>query len=203
MIPVAARPQGAQPQQDDRARVEAEARERAIARAIAQNSSQLTLFDRQGKVVATVGPRDLYTQPVLSPDRARVAVIVPDLHKQTNDLWVVDVASGQRTQVTASQPREPVAAPAWSPDGKYVGYVGLRGSRYGLYRKPSDGSGTEELVYEHQGGPIVLTDWSLDGRFLSYYASDLSGSSLFLLPLDGSRQPVEVAHSDKQIVAAR
>jgi Tol biopolymer transport system component len=200
-VPLFAQAQG--PSQDDRARVEAAARERAIARAIDQNASQLTLFDRQGKVVGSVGPRGLYTQPVLSPDRSRIAVIVPDLRRQTNDLWVVDIASGTRTQITTSQPREPVTAPAWSPDAKSVAYVGLRGSRYGLYRKPSDGTGTEELIYEHQGGPIVLTDWSLDGKFLSFYASDLARSSLFLLPIEGTRQPLEVAQSDKQIVAAR
>jgi Tol biopolymer transport system component len=203
LIPVLARAQAAPAAPDDRAKVEAEARERAITRLIEQNASQLTLFDRQGKLVAPIGPRDLYTQPVLSPDRSHVAVIVVDPRKQTNDLFVVDVASGQRTQITTSQMREPVAAPAWSPDGKSVGYVAMRGSRYGIYRRAADGSGPEERLYEHAGGPIVLTDWSLDNKFLSYYASDLAGSSLFLLPLDGDRQPVEVAHSEKQIVAAR
>jgi Tol biopolymer transport system component len=191
------------PAEADRAKVEAEARERAIARAIENNSSQLTLFDRQGKVVSTVATRDLYNQPILSPDRSKIAVIVADFRKQVNELWVVDIASGRRTQITNSQPREPVTAPAWSPDGKYVAYVGLRGSRYGLYRKPADGTGSEEKVYEHEGAPMVLTDWSLDGKFMSFYVSQLSGSSLFLLPLEGNRQPVEVAQSDKQIVAAR
>jgi len=187
----------------DRAKAEAEARAQAIERNTRENARQLTLYDKQGKVVATVGDRALYNQPVLSPDTTRVAVIKADLAKETNDLWIVDVASGRGTQITTSKAREPVQAPAWSPDAKYVGYVGLRGSRYGIYRKLTTGEGDEELIYQHAGGPIVLTDWSLDGKVLSFYASDLSGSTLYLVPVDGDRKPIEVTHSESQVVAAR
>jgi hypothetical protein len=84
-----------------------------------------------------------------------------------------------------------------------VAFVGLRGSRYGIYRKPATGEGEEELIYQHAGGPIVLTDWSLDGGMLSFYATDLSGSTLYLVPVDGDRKPIEVTHSESQVVAAR
>jgi len=187
----------------DRTKAEAEARAQAIERNTRENARQLTLYDKEGKVVATVGDRGLYNQPVLSPDATRVAVIKADLAKETNDLWIVDIASGRGTQITTSKSREPVQAPAWSPDAKYVGYVGLRGSRYGIYRKLTTGEGDEELIYQHAGGPIVLTDWSLDGKVLSFYASDLSGSTLYLVPVDGDRKPVEVTHSESQVVAAR
>jgi Tol biopolymer transport system component len=187
----------------DRAKAEADERAEQIARVARENARQLTLYDLQGKVVAQVGDRGLFNQPVLSPDRTRVAVIKSDPVRQTNELWVVDVASGTQTQITRSKSREPVQAPAWSPDGKQVGYVAMRGSRYGIYKKPATGEGDEELVYEHAGGPIVLTDWSLDGKVLSFYASDLSGSTLYLVPLDGDRKPVQVTHSESQVVAAR
>src|SRR4051812_24124934 len=195
--------QQAPPIAEERAKVEAATRAQAIERAVRENSRQLTLFDKQGKVVASVGERALYNQPVLSPDATRVAVIKSDPAKETNDLWVVDIASGSGTQITTSKSREPVQAPAWSPDGKQVAFVGLRGSRYGIYRKPATGEGTEELIYQHPGGSIVLTDWSLDGRVLSFYTTDLSGSTLYLVPVDGDRKPVEVTHSEKQVVAAR
>ena len=187
----------------DRAKIEAEDRARNIERNARENARQLTLFDKQGKVVANVGDRGLYNQPVLSPDATRIAVIKADPVKETTDLWVVDIAGGRSTQVTTSKAREPVQAPAWSPDGRQVAYVGLRGSRYGIYRKPATGEGTEELIYQHPGGPIVLTDWSLDGTVLSFYTSDLSGSTLYLVPVDGDRKPVEITHSDLQVIAAR
>jgi Tol biopolymer transport system component len=189
--------------QAERARIEAEDRARAIARAVAENARQLTVFDKQGTVVATVAEKGLYNQPVFSPDRTRIAVIKSDPLRETNELWVVDLATGAGTPITESKAREPVQAPAWSPDGTQVAYVALRGSRYGIYRKPSTGSGAEEPLYQHAGGPIVLTDWSLDGRMLSFYAADLSGGILYLLPVDGERRPVEITRSTSQIVAAR
>ena len=196
-------PPPAAPAQTERAKQEAAERARQIAQAVEANARILTLFDRSGKSVGTVGTRAIYQQPVLSPDRSRVAVIKADLQNETNDLWVLDIPSGNEVQITRTKPREATVAPAWSPDGKYVAYVSLRGSRYNIFRKASDGSGEEELLYAHPGGPIVLTDWSLDGRLLSFYATDLSGSTLYLLPVDGDRQPIEAAKSDKEVVAAR
>jgi Tol biopolymer transport system component len=154
-------------------------------------------------VLSTIAERHIFNQPTLSPDAARIALIKPDLDKETVDLWVYDIATGKGIQVTSNKPRENVQAPAWSPDGKYVAYVALRGSRYTIFRKPSDGSGAEETLYAHQGGPIVLTDWSLDGRYLSFYESDLAGSRLYLLPAEGDRTPIEAAKSDKEMLAAR
>ena len=188
----------AQAQQQDPAE-----RARNNARQLEQNARTLTLFDRAGKIVTTIAERHIFNQPTLSPDARRIALIKPDLDKETQDVWVYDIATGKGIQITANKPRESVQSPAWSPDGRYVAYVALRGSRYTILRKLSDGSGAEESVYAHEGGPIVLTDWSLDGRYLSFYTTDLSGSTLFLMPIDGDRKPIEAAKSDKEMVAAR
>jgi Tol biopolymer transport system component len=179
----------------------------ARARAIAQartTSNQLTVFDREGKVLHTVGQRDFYQQPSLSPDGNRIVVIKQDPEKETSDVWVLDVATSKGVQITSSQPREFISAPVWAPDGTQVAYVGLRAGSYGLYRKPSDGTGSEELVYKHPGGPIILTDWSLDGRFMTFSSNDLSGGMLYALPLSAAdRKPIVVTRSDKAIQAPR
>ena len=155
---------------------EAAARAKAIAENFEQNARQLTVFDRQGRVVNVIGTRDMYTQPSLSSDNTRVAVIKGDLEKETADVWVLDAATGNGVRLTSNQSREPASTPVWSPDGSEVAYVALRGSYYGLYRKASNGQGPEELLYQHPGGPISFTGWSLDGRFLNFSAiNDLSG----------------------------
>src|SRR5437867_2062640 len=102
-----------------------EERAKLIAQIMAQQARQITLFDRQGNEVGTVGPRDLFNQPVLSPDGKRVAVIKSDLGigKENNDLWVFDVATAKGTQITVSKERESASAPAWSPDGSQVAYI--------------------------------------------------------------------------------
>ncbi|HZM58837.1 MAG TPA: hypothetical protein VFB85_03555, partial [Vicinamibacterales bacterium] len=93
-------------------------RARVIAEIMETQTRTLTLFDRQGNQVGIVGSRDLYNQPVFSPDNTRMAVVKPDLEKETNELWVIDIASGKGRQMTTSKAREGANSPAWSPDGK-------------------------------------------------------------------------------------
>jgi Tol biopolymer transport system component len=180
-------------------------RAKVIAQIMQANARQLTLFDREGKEVSVVGPKDLYQQPVFSPDRTRVAVIKADPDKETNDLWVFDAATGKGVQITSSQAREGANSPAWSPDGSQVAYVALRAGRFGLYRKASNGEGPEELLYQSPGAPMTLTDWSQDGRFLTYFSTDLGGGALFALPLNaaGERKPIEAFRSKFQLQGPR
>jgi Tol biopolymer transport system component len=180
-----------------------EERKKVIAQIMTANARQLTLFDREGKEVGTVGTRDLYNMVILSPDRTRIAAIKPDLEKETNDLWILDVATGKGPQITFSKAREQATTPVWSPDGREIAYVALRDGSFGIFRKPSNGEGTEELLYK-ASAPVSLTDWSIDGRFLSFFSTDLAGGALYALPLNsGDRKPVEMLRSQYQIQAAR
>ena len=181
------------------------ARARRLALEFEANARVLTVFDRQGKVVTTVGERALYNQPVFSPDRTRLAVIKFDGETETADLWVLDVATGGSTRITSSQPLEGPRMSVWSPDGSQVAYAALRGGHYGLYRKASNGEGAEELLYQHPGGNMILTDWSTDGRFLTFSTSDLSGGTLYALPFggEGKRTPIDVFRSESQLARPR
>jgi len=181
-----------------------EERAKVIAQIMQANARQLTLFDREGKELNNVGPKDLYQQPVFSPDAKRIAVIKADLEKESNDLWIFDVAGGPGIQITFSGSRENAAAPAWSPDGSYVAYAALRQGGYGLYRKPSNGQGTEELLYK-SNAPLTLTDWSQDGRYLTYFSSDLGGGGIYAVPLAGTgeRKPIEIFRSKSQVTGPR
>jgi len=172
---------------DDQVGDQAQAeRAKRLARWFERNATQLTVLDREGQLMRTVGERDMYTQPKFSPDRTRLAVMKGDLEANTQDLWVFDLATGDGTQITSTQPREWVLTPAWSPDGSQVAYVALRGSYFGLYRKASNGEGEEELLYQHPGGVIFLTSWFPDGELLSFSTgtADLSGGTLYFFPLD-------------------
>jgi len=171
-------------------------RAKVVAQIFELNASQLTLFDRTGKELSKIGPRGMYDRPVLSPDGKRVVVIKGDIDKETRDVWVVDVATGASTQVTANQPREAASTPTWSPDSTEVAYVALRTGTFGLFHKSADGTGPETLEYK-SSAPIDLVDWSLDGKYLSFFRSDLGGSVLLSLPLDatGEKKPIELVKS--------
>jgi len=194
----AAAPATAADQASDQAKA---ARAKRIAEQFEAQARVLTVFDRQGKVVTTVGERAIYDDPVFSPDRTRLAVNKFDLESETEDLWVLDVATGKITRITSNQKREPARAVVWSADGSQLAYSALRNGYESLYRRASNGEGIEELLYQHPGGAMILRDWSLDGRFLSFSTSDLSGGILYALPLagDGERKPIQVYRSESQL----
>ncbi len=179
-------------------------RARVIAQIMEMNARQLTIFDRQGQQVGTVGTRDLYNQPVFSPDGKSMAVIKPDLDKENNDLWIIDVTTSRGRQITTSKSREGANSPAWSPDGQYVAYVALRDGYFGLYRKAVVGESTEDLLFKNSA-PMTLTDWSQDGRYLTYFSTDLTGGALFALPIEasGERKPIEVLRNKSQLQGPR
>jgi Tol biopolymer transport system component/mono/diheme cytochrome c family protein len=152
---------------------------------------QLTVFDRQGTVVSRIGEPGSYAQAAFSPDGAHVVAIKRDPDNDTQDVWTFDVATGKGRAITADA--EPDSAPVWSPDGRSIAFVSIRGNTHGIYRRAADGSGGEERLYEHStGAPIILTDWSADGRALCFWSND----SLFILPLDGDRKAVELKKED-------
>jgi Tol biopolymer transport system component len=183
---------------DDKAKA---VRAKRIAQEFERQARVPTVFDRHGKVVATVGERAIYNDLAFSPDRTRLAANKFDLESETEDLWVLDVATGKSTRITFNQKRDNARAVVWSPDGSQLAYSALRGGYEGLYRRALNGEGIEELLYQHPGGQMILRDWSLDGRFLSFSTSDLSGGILYALPLtgDGERKPIQVYRSESQL----
>jgi Tol biopolymer transport system component len=177
------------------------ARARQIAERFEAEARVLTVFDREGKALSTIGEPAIYYSPVFSPDQKQLAVVKRDLESDTVDLWALEVATGKTIRITSSRPREGVHSPAWSSDGSQVVYVALRGGYWGLYRKASNGEGPEEHLYQHPGAGIGDTDWSLDGRLLLFHSTDLSSGTLRALPLgdDGARSPNIVLRHESQL----
>jgi Tol biopolymer transport system component len=146
---------------------------------------QITIFDRDGKEVSKVGEPGLYQGPAFSPDGTKLAVMKSDLKTGSRLIWVMDIDTGKA--VAINDDTHPAQGPLWSPDGKYVLYIGIRGSgtsvALGVYRKPADGTGNEELLYRHTvAAGIDLTDISPDGKYLLCG----SGGVLLVVPLTGT-----------------
>jgi Tol biopolymer transport system component len=170
------------------------------ARIFEQQARTLTLFDRHGKRLNTIGTRGLYGNLAFSQDGTKVAYVKRDLEKENADLWIIDVASGREVQITSGGMREQISRAIWSADGAQVVYTALREGKYGVYRHAANGEGSEELLYASPA-IAVPTDWTSDGRTLSLGQSDLGGSVVSSLQRDGSGQwkPTEVFRSPKQI----
>ncbi len=156
---------------------------------------QLVWFDRSGNRIGEVPGGDAYGGLALSPDGKKVAYF---LDNTGFDVWVFDIARGLKTPLTfGSSSGQGNLYPVWSPDGKDVAYTSFRGGKYGLYKKPADGSGSEMQLLEGSDHFRVPTSWSTDGKYLVYhegvsggaYANGAPGGwSIWIVPLFGDRK---------------
>lgn len=162
---------------------------------------RLTWFDRQGKVVGTIGEPGLYRTLSISPDGKRVAVERADPQTQNKDIWVLDAASGATSRFTSDPGWD--AFPTWSPDGSRIVFTSNRSGVYDLYRKASSGAGSEELLYQSTEGKGP-NSWSPDGKVLIYYSLG-QPTHLKLLAVDGppDRKPVPLVDPQFSSVTGR
>jgi Tol biopolymer transport system component/predicted Ser/Thr protein kinase len=138
----------------------------------AQGNTQLTWYDRKGAVLSSAGEMGEYYDVALSPDQKRVA------YRRGNDLWVFDFARGVNTKFTFGNVSY---YPAWSVDGSRIVFLSIRGGGAGIYQKPSNLAGREELLYQSPE-PKGRFSWTHDGKFLMYDAPGKL-SDLWILPV--------------------
>ena len=155
----------------------------------ATGTAVLTLFDRSGKSLRTLGELGLYFGPSISPDGTRVAVSrgVPP----ARDLWIFDLTNDGRAQLTLD-PGDDVG-PKWSADGKWILFTSDRRGVRDIYRRPASGEGSDQLVFASDVNKSVSA-WSPDGRYAVYDTGALGrGSDLHVVPLAGDRRPQVLA----------
>jgi Tol biopolymer transport system component len=162
-----------------------------------EGATRLQWFDRDGKMVAAAAPPGAYNTLTLSPDGARLVAERQD-SRASDDLWMIEFARSTSTRLTFDPGRD--LMPVWSPDGARVAYVSRRGGGDGLYRKLSNLTGNEELLWQSNSQKF-LNDWSRDGRFLLFSQQDpKTGYDLWLLPLAGANgapgKPEEFLHTE-------
>jgi DNA-binding winged helix-turn-helix (wHTH) protein/Tol biopolymer transport system component len=150
--------------------------------------TQLGWFDRSGKalgILATPSEHDggAFSRPNISRD-GRVAV-TRDV-KEGSDIWLLDETHAIRLTFDGGRNGNAV----WSPDGREIGFRGIRNGKGRFYVKPSDGTGRETPVVDLELQDNALNDWY--GRFLLYQnqnANSATGYDLVVIPLDNGRKP--------------
>src|SRR5258708_27915413 len=97
-------------------------------------TSQLTWYDRTGKILDTVGELDSYYSLALSPDGLRIAVerAATGAIRNTN-IWILESSLGAATRFTFGKSIDWM--PVWSPDGSQIVWSSRSGSPAHLYHK--------------------------------------------------------------------
>jgi len=132
----------------------------AFQSGLASEASQVVWIDRDGKDLGAVGkPADI-RGIALSHDGTRVAASILDPKTQTLDIWVLDIERGTSTRLTFDA--EDDGYPVWSMDDRYVYFLSRRQGSGDVFRKASDGTGTDELVFG-DSSQNILTSLTADG----------------------------------------
>jgi dipeptidyl aminopeptidase/acylaminoacyl peptidase len=118
--------------------------------------------------------------PEISPDGKRVVYEVSRTNWEDNaferDLWIVDTATGEGHQLTASTKSSTNAA--WSPDGKWIAFLsdrpgqisGTPENKKQIYVIAADGGEARQLTKVENGVNILA--WSPDSKRLAFSAED-------------------------------
>jgi serine/threonine protein kinase/dipeptidyl aminopeptidase/acylaminoacyl peptidase len=141
-------------------------------------------LDRNGQATPVSGTLGGYSGLDLSPDGKR---IVTHRHDGTGgDSWVLDLGEQRLQRLTFDASRENTN-PIWSPDGTRIAFGSRRNNRDGLYVKPADGSGMEELIFESDT-PKVPMGWSADGKLL-LFSQNSGAADAWAVPISGDKKP--------------
>jgi hypothetical protein len=120
------------------------------------------------------------SNPEISPDGKRVVYELSRTNWEDNaferDLWIVDTATGEGHQLTASKKSSTNAA--WSPDGKWIAFLsdrpgqisGTPESKKQIYVIAADGGEARQLTKVEAG--VNSLAWSPDSKKLAFSAED-------------------------------
>jgi Tol biopolymer transport system component len=121
---------------------------------------------------------------VISFDGKMLGLSSSSAGDDASKVYTVSINGGEPKQIT---PTGPSYLHGWSPDGKYLAFVGQRNNEFDIYKKASDGSGKEIQLTTAKGlddGP----EYSPDGKYI-YFNSVQSGSmQIWRMKPDGSGQ---------------
>ena len=154
----------------------------------------LTWFDRAGKDLGVMGEARDYYDVRLSPDVSKLATSADYPAGSGNGtIWVDELSRAVSMRLTI-RPDINYGIPVWSPDGTTILFSALEGNtRRGIYRKPCNGAGSEELLLPSENSPTQIwpTSWSRDGKFILYTRGStvLGQGEIWVLPLTADRKP--------------
>ncbi|MFN2502511.1 MAG: protein kinase [Pyrinomonadaceae bacterium] len=171
-----------------------------IYRTGGEQATELTWFDRTGKPQGKLSGLGIHHEPQLSRDGKKLLFGRED--SGSSDIWLLDVDRVTPMRLTFDARAD--ATPAWSPDGSFFIFASGRTGIYQIYKKPSNGSGSDELVYESPGNSFP-DDISPDGRYIivEQDGGPKTKFDLWLVPTFGDQKPFPFLATDFQETHSR
>jgi eukaryotic-like serine/threonine-protein kinase len=148
---------------------------------------QLTWFDREGKILGTLGEQGIYGIPAFSPNGMQATVDKRDPQTGKWVIWLFDFSRATSARFTFGPAN--AQHPIWSTDGKRIIFASDPNGVLDLYQKEANGTKSEELLLKSSEGKGPGSV-SPDGRFLMYAADNPKTKlDLWVLPLQNNEKP--------------
>jgi Tol biopolymer transport system component len=135
------------------------------------SGSQPAWMDRTGKRLSSVGPVGVHRGVALSRDGLFATLVRTD-----EGLHLYDLARNSEVRFTASAN---TSAGVWSPDGSYVVFSATVDGVRGIYRKPTNGGGKEELLLPSPTNPRIPADISQTGTLFLTEQDPKTGADIW------------------------
>jgi eukaryotic-like serine/threonine-protein kinase len=160
--------------------------------------SQLSWISRDGSPTPITREVRGYSNPRLSPDGRRIAVVTGEQDK--TDVWIYDMDTGTFSRLSSV---EAVASPSWTPDGKRVVYAGLGGKeRFAIWSQLADGGSPAEKLFDTSPLTVGATV-SPDGRSVLYTTYNNNSWDIFRVQLDSGQKSAPYLTSSYNEIAPR
>jgi len=155
----------------------------------ASNQRKIEMLDARGSLIETLSDPGRVFDLRISPDGKRVAYSLADETTGKRDIWVYEIATGNRIRIT----RDPRSSrgPLWSHDGTRIAYTSGRvQARFVTYYMPANGMGEEQELWAPQGSGQGLGwrgDWTPDSKALVVDEPTETGKARISMALIGGK----------------